>query len=211
MKHDRLPRVREGSLLTRKRFQFVGALILGAVLPWASRGPLLPGTVSEPAALNAFVGNSLAVAIAFWMRLSIETYPGIRRSYVIFPSALTGHGLMLVWFVLTPTLSGSTLGKRAMLLRIQRTNGRRVGPLALFGWAGVVVWHVATSSGPTANVFARHATSPYVLEFLAGCAVALLSWRSTRRARSSSFIGANVRSWSSIVRGSSSDRGGTGS
>jgi lipopolysaccharide/colanic/teichoic acid biosynthesis glycosyltransferase len=35
------------------------------------------------------------------MRLSIETYPGIRRSYVIFPSALTGHGLTIVWFVLT--------------------------------------------------------------------------------------------------------------
>ena len=55
----------------------------------------------EPAALNALFGNAVAVAIAFWMRLSIETYPGIRRSYVIFPSALTGHGLILVWFVLT--------------------------------------------------------------------------------------------------------------
>jgi lipopolysaccharide/colanic/teichoic acid biosynthesis glycosyltransferase len=39
--------------------------------------------------------------IAFWMRLSIETYPGIRRSYVIFPAALTGHGLVLTWFALT--------------------------------------------------------------------------------------------------------------
>ena len=35
------------------------------------------------------------------MRLSIETYPGIRRSYVIFPAALTGHGLVVVYFVLT--------------------------------------------------------------------------------------------------------------
>jgi lipopolysaccharide/colanic/teichoic acid biosynthesis glycosyltransferase len=35
------------------------------------------------------------------MRLSIETYPGIRRSYVIFPAALTGHGLTVVYFVLT--------------------------------------------------------------------------------------------------------------
>src|SRR3954451_24107720 len=100
MRHDRLPRVSQGSLLTRKRFQFAGALILGALLPWAARGSLLPGTLSEPAALNAFVGNTISVAIAFWMRLSVETYPGIRRSYVIFPSALTGHGLVLTWFVL---------------------------------------------------------------------------------------------------------------
>ena len=35
------------------------------------------------------------------MRLSIETYPGIRRSYVILPAALTGHGMVIVWFVLT--------------------------------------------------------------------------------------------------------------
>lgn len=39
--------------------------------------------------------------MTFWMRLSIETYPGIRRSYVIFPAALTGHGLALTWFALT--------------------------------------------------------------------------------------------------------------
>jgi lipopolysaccharide/colanic/teichoic acid biosynthesis glycosyltransferase len=35
------------------------------------------------------------------MRLSIESYPGIRRSAVILPSALTGHGIVVVWFLLT--------------------------------------------------------------------------------------------------------------
>ena len=35
------------------------------------------------------------------MRLSIETYPGIRRSSVILPSALAGHGSVVAWFVLT--------------------------------------------------------------------------------------------------------------
>jgi lipopolysaccharide/colanic/teichoic acid biosynthesis glycosyltransferase len=101
VRHDEIRRPRHASILTRKRFQFAGALILGALLPWAARGPLLPGTIGEPAAVNTLVGNAIAVTIAFWMRLSIETYPGIRRSYVIFPSALTGHGVMLVWFVLT--------------------------------------------------------------------------------------------------------------
>ena len=98
--HDRGRAAESRSLLTRKRFQFAGALLLGAIVPWALRG-LLPGKMIEASSLNALTGNIIAVVIAFWMRLSIEIYPGIRRSYVIFPAALTGHGLVLVWFVLT--------------------------------------------------------------------------------------------------------------
>jgi len=89
------------SLIVRRRFQFVGALVFGAIFPWFLRGPVLPGTLTEHASVNTLAGNITAIIIAFWMRLSIETYPGIRRSYVIFPAALTGHGLMLVSFVLT--------------------------------------------------------------------------------------------------------------
>ena len=101
MRHERVKqRVGNGSILTRKRFQFIGALVVGAVLPWAARGPL-PGELFEAATTNTLVGNVAAIVIAVWMRLSIETYPGIRRSYVIFPSALTGHGLTIVYFVLT--------------------------------------------------------------------------------------------------------------
>jgi lipopolysaccharide/colanic/teichoic acid biosynthesis glycosyltransferase len=101
MKHERLKqRVGNGSILVRKRFQFAGALVIGALLPWAARGPL-PGLLLEAATTNTLIGNTVAIVIAFWMRLSIETYPGIRRSYVIFPSALTGHGLTIVYFVLT--------------------------------------------------------------------------------------------------------------
>ena len=92
---------RRSSLFTRRRFQFAGALVLGAVVPWSLRGTFLPGTMTEAASVNTLIGNIIAIVIAFWMRLSIETYPGIRRSYVIFPAALTGHGLVLTWFVLT--------------------------------------------------------------------------------------------------------------
>src|SRR4051794_21493357 len=88
------------SLLVRKRFQFAGALLIGALLPWASRW-LLPGSMFEPASLNTLDANVAAVIIAFWTRLSIETYPGIRRSSVILPAALTGHGVAVVWFLLT--------------------------------------------------------------------------------------------------------------
>jgi lipopolysaccharide/colanic/teichoic acid biosynthesis glycosyltransferase len=101
VKHERVARVGTGSILVRKRFQFAGALVIGALLPWAARGPLLPGTLVEAATMNTLIANVAAIVIAFWMRLSIETYPGIRRSYVIFPSALTGHGLTILYFVLT--------------------------------------------------------------------------------------------------------------
>ena len=92
---------REPNLLNRRRFQFAGALLVGALAPWLARGPLLPGTMFEPASVNTLAGNAVAVAIAFWMRLSIETYPGIRRSAVILPAALSGHGTIVAWFLLT--------------------------------------------------------------------------------------------------------------
>jgi lipopolysaccharide/colanic/teichoic acid biosynthesis glycosyltransferase len=100
MRHDQV-RAASASLLVRKRFQFVGALVIAVLIPWLARGPLLPGSMVEPASLNTLIGNAVAVVVAFWTRLSIETYPGIRRSSVILPAALTGHGISVVWFVLT--------------------------------------------------------------------------------------------------------------
>jgi len=100
VKHDQV-RAASASILVRKRVQFAGALLLGALVPYAIRVFLRSDLFDEPATVNALSANALAVAIAFWTRLSIETYPGIRRSLVILPAALTGHGLVLVWFVLT--------------------------------------------------------------------------------------------------------------
>ena len=91
----------EQPLFTRRRFQFASALVIGALLPFALRGTVLPGLFGEPAGTNALIGNSVAIAIAFWMRLSIETYPGIRSAYVILPTSLTGHGIIVVAFLLS--------------------------------------------------------------------------------------------------------------
>lgn len=88
------------SILTRKRFQFAGALLFAALLPYLVRS-LGPATLTGAAATNALLANMVAVAIAFWMRLSVETYPGTRRSAVILPSSLTGHGLSVAWFIVT--------------------------------------------------------------------------------------------------------------
>ncbi len=99
MRHDEVRAA--PSFLIRKRFQFAGALLIAALVPWIVRGWLLPGDFFEAATVNTLIGNAVAVTLAFWTRLSIETYPGIRRSSVILPAALTGHGVVVVWFVLT--------------------------------------------------------------------------------------------------------------
>jgi lipopolysaccharide/colanic/teichoic acid biosynthesis glycosyltransferase len=100
MRHEQV-RLGRVPIVTRKRFQLAGAVVIGALMPWLARGPILQGELIDAASLNGFAGNIAAIAIGFWMRLSIETYPGIRRSAVILPSALTGHGIVVVWFLLT--------------------------------------------------------------------------------------------------------------
>ncbi|WP_310468123.1 sugar transferase [Sphingomonas sp.] len=72
------------------------------MLPYVARAYLspefakwmLPGN-------NALIANAAAVILAMWARLSIETYPGIRSSYVIFPVALAAHGVAVAFFLLT--------------------------------------------------------------------------------------------------------------
>jgi lipopolysaccharide/colanic/teichoic acid biosynthesis glycosyltransferase len=89
------------SILTRKRFQFLGAILVAALIPWWVRGTFIGGRLFEAASVNALSANTAAVILAFWMRLSLETYPGIRRSYVILPSASTAHATLFAWFLLT--------------------------------------------------------------------------------------------------------------
>ncbi|GAB3895298.1 VanZ family protein [Kibdelosporangium lantanae] len=74
-----------------------------------------------------------AVLVAFW--LGLLTLFHVPTANQGLPVLL----LALVWFVLGPALTGSTVGKRAMLLRLQRTNGRRVGPLALLVRYGIML------------------------------------------------------------------------
>jgi lipopolysaccharide/colanic/teichoic acid biosynthesis glycosyltransferase len=89
------------AFLTSRRVQLATAIVIGALFPWVFRGLFLPGRWLEAASINSVSANVVAILFAFWVRLSIETYPGIRRAYVILSSALTGHGAALTWFVLT--------------------------------------------------------------------------------------------------------------
>jgi uncharacterized RDD family membrane protein YckC len=46
--------------------------------------------------------------------------------------------LAVVYFLLAPVQTGSTVGKRAMLLKLERTDGRHAGPVALLVRNGVL-------------------------------------------------------------------------
>ncbi|HVF83329.1 MAG TPA: sugar transferase [Sphingomicrobium sp.] len=86
-----------GGVLTRRRVQLLFAVVIAATIPALVRLILSPSLV-DVATWNAFFANLVAVLIAFYLRLSIEPYPGIRSSYVILPTAAAAHGLVLAFF-----------------------------------------------------------------------------------------------------------------
>ncbi|MEO5612405.1 MAG: sugar transferase [Sphingomicrobium sp.] len=156
MRHDPPTKLRR-SLFTRRRFQYVAALVLGALLPAVMRGTVLPGLPGEAATVNALFGNLFAITLAFWMRLSFETYPGIRSTYVIFPTALTGHGLVVLGFLITRLpydrlslamgFTANVLWSYFLYFYVGRTIRQRIaivpfGAVARLSEIGNVQWHL---------------------------------------------------------------------
>jgi lipopolysaccharide/colanic/teichoic acid biosynthesis glycosyltransferase len=117
VRHEPLARsAPERSILNRRRFQIVGAIAVGALLPYLLRSLTIAGAVTDPPNLNALMGNVAAVLLASWIRLSITTYPGIRSSYVILPAVLAAYSMIIAFFLLSrlpydrlALLSGFTL------------------------------------------------------------------------------------------------------
>ena len=68
----------------------LGALAATALLPFLLRAIILPEDTFYSASINALIFNAMAVLIAFWTRLSIETYPGNRSTDVILTSIVFG-------------------------------------------------------------------------------------------------------------------------
>lgn len=92
--------VQRSSWMTRRRFQMVGAILFSALIPFLLRTELYPGTRDEATTLVTLGGNLMAVLIAMWVRLSVETYPGVRSSAVNLPAATASHGVVVIAIVL---------------------------------------------------------------------------------------------------------------
>lgn len=115
----------------------------GAVAGWLVTGPLLrvlPGLdperdrrrwaakVTFTRRLFALITDLVAYTAALAFVFGLLTLFGERIEHRGTLILVLG----LVWFWLVPTLTGSTLGKRAMLLRVRRVSGRRAGPVSSF-------------------------------------------------------------------------------
>ena len=122
----------------------------GAVVGWIIAGPLgrlLPalepdrdhrryaGKVTFSRRLLALLADLVGFAVLLGFGSGLLTLFGQSRQH----RGLEVLILALVWFVLVPALTGSTLGKRAMLLRVERTSGRRAWPLAFLVRNGILL------------------------------------------------------------------------
>ena len=81
--------------VARQRFNLLGAMVAVPLLPFLLRAAILPQDTFYASSINALIGNILAVLIAFWIRLSIETYPGNRSTHVILPSIVAAHAIIV--------------------------------------------------------------------------------------------------------------------
>ena len=88
-------------LVTRQRFNLAGSLLLVTILPLPLRELFFPGTIFLPSSMNSLIVNVAAVIVAFWIRLSIDAYPGNRLGKTILPSISIGYGLSIAVLLMT--------------------------------------------------------------------------------------------------------------
>jgi lipopolysaccharide/colanic/teichoic acid biosynthesis glycosyltransferase len=86
--------------IARQRFNLLGAMVATALLPFLLRSVVTPVDTFHTASVNALLFNAVAVVIAFWTRLSIETYPGNRSTHVILPSIVLAHATVVTILLL---------------------------------------------------------------------------------------------------------------
>ena len=95
------PSAKRQRFVLRRRFELLGALVLAALLPWAANRLLITDVSFQAAVFhNSLFANAAAIFLALWMRMSVETYPGIRAGQTILPAVLAGHALAIGALVL---------------------------------------------------------------------------------------------------------------
>jgi len=122
----------------------------GVLVGWLIAGPLIKvlpalapdgdrkrfaAKVTLSRRLLAFITDIIGFGILLAFLFGLLTLFGQSTDHQGVPILI----LAFVWFVLVPTMTGSTLGKRAMLLRVEKTSGRRAGPIALLIRNGVLL------------------------------------------------------------------------
>ena len=166
------------SILTRQRFAAAGAMLLVPFVPLELRALLRPGLPIEPSVIGALVANIVAVLIAFWMRLSIQTFPGTRSGAVILPSISAAHAIVIAGLLLaripydrTALIAGylvHLIWAYGLYLTVQRNIRQRIA-IVPFGEVGQLAeidsidWH--TMSVPSVDHL--HGCDAIVADFAA--------------------------------------------
>jgi glycopeptide antibiotics resistance protein/uncharacterized RDD family membrane protein YckC len=124
---------------------------LGAMLGWLIAGPfgrLLPELAPErerrryatkvtaSRRLFALLVDAVGFAAATGLVLGLVDLFGGEPTDVALPVVAV---LAVGWFLVVPVLTGSTVGKRSMLLRVVRTDGQRAGVLSLLVRNGILL------------------------------------------------------------------------
>ena len=89
------------ALVTRQRFAFAGAIVVGALLPFALRLTAFPDPRFFHTSQVSLIANLAAIIIASWIRLSVGTFPGTRSGTLIAPSIAAAHGIVLALLLMT--------------------------------------------------------------------------------------------------------------
>ena len=80
------------AFILRRRFEFIGALLVAAVIPWAGmRWLITDNTFDANAYHNALIANAVAIFVALYIRISVSTFPGIRAGQLIGPAIVAAH------------------------------------------------------------------------------------------------------------------------
>ena len=93
---------RKTAFIFRRRFEFLGAVLIAAWMPWSGMRWLISDTTFPVEAYhNSLIANALAICMALWIRISVSTYPGIRAGQLILPAIVAAHATMVALLLLS--------------------------------------------------------------------------------------------------------------
>lgn len=88
--------VRSRSLLQDSRLSFVVGLIAVSLVPFGLRFVIAPDTALHPNSFGSLAFNALSVAMVFYFRSTLGSYPGLRANFVALPTILVAHSIAFI-------------------------------------------------------------------------------------------------------------------